>query len=1033
MKPSEAKALQSESSENRPLSRRKVEKSAAKSLNTAPALAAQTVKAEISKANVQEFVVSPENPVKVLETIGVAATEANERTHAKEVGTEMKNVTSAELSELENTRVSELLKLDPLTEKDQKPAVKESSPPKLKDAQPPASEVGAAVNAKQMTAQCPETSVRALTQVQMSAKSNPEPTALNLKTSVKPLQTEAQAAGSSAESPVETVPAVRRGEMKTDQKDTAVTAKTQTSPVLNPPAVSPAAAKTSATIKTTAAPGKKQPAVPTCPAFDTSLTVGEKLVPECLDRLKLNTKECVRAESILLGGPFSVDSMLLLITDLPMYNSCSYNEKEVVNLLCKFGFQYAHDNIYILPQGCMAFVLMPNERSVMDLIRASTHNQLVLKQHKLCLHIVKKDILMTPLGFYKSIMELASFKVEWTNSIYIQNISPSDTIDVREALRKIGSVRNFLPLLNKAFVEFDSVYDADRLGIWCSLMKVGFAYSVERLRIPRSCRKAQPPKQPLNAQPDCDEIIAGAEIPNAKYGIPQGTAPPFWVTMTTIPYVFPTVCPWFNIPDFLTIRGKKDLSINPHPGSAYCTVMLTGLPEGNYKHKDVAKLVWRYFPKQNLQTLYYNILVLPLQRRDIRPGPSEEIMYRAMMKWSNAHVPELHFLEKRLLCVEISLLNVDLIKSVMKEIAFIASFVNYLPLANRICIEMLEAGGVKQVLDKIASMEKLSTHSTWSKVGRVECLKALRKRLEESEQINLDLEASSTGGGGKPTLMQTATSLLPAQTSHNVALSETAKAASSAESTASKPEEEGAPTVSKLETKPVERFAAPAQVHKPVGGATDLSEKGQDTRVSAEAPNATKCEAKPAEAADPPQVYKPGDGAEEPDHGVSAGPPDVSKSKEETGGKAVHRHSLTAQIKCSEEESAPHTPPESAALSEKKAEEMSSLSVPSRPETARAHQPCKNDSAAADPATVEETQTAPPPAAAAVVSAELTAAVKTDSPAAAAADQQPTASASSPAVDASLTVGEKLGSLLRLEQMHYLREHMIMSKRVRFL
>ncbi|XP_036002931.1 uncharacterized protein LOC118565940 [Fundulus heteroclitus] len=982
MKPSEAKALQSESSENRPQSRRKVEESAAKSLNTAPASAAQTVEAEISTENVQEFVASPENPVKVLETIGVTATEANERTHAKEVGTEMKNVTGADLSELENTGVSEPLKVDPLTEKDQKPAVEKSSPPKLKDAGPPVSEVGTAVNANQMTAQCPDTSVRALTQVQMSGMSNPEPTALNLKTSVKPLQTEAQAAGSSAGSPVETVPAVV---MKTDQKDTVVTAKTQTSPVLNPPAVSPAAAQTSVTVKTTAALGKKQPAVPACPAFDTSLTAGEKLVPECLDRLILNTKACVKAESILLGGPFSVDSTLLLITDLPMYNSCSYTEKEVVNLLCKFGFQYAHDNIYILPQGCMAFVLMPNERSVMDLIRASTHNHLVLKQHKLCLHIVKKDILMTPLGFYKSIMELASFKVEGTNSIYIKDISPSDTIDVREALRKIGSVRNFLPLLNKVFVEFDSVYDADRLAIWCSLMKVGFAYSVERLRIPRSCRKAQPPKQPLNAQPDCDEIIAGAEIPNAKYGIPQGTAPPFWVTMTTIPYVFPTVCPWFNIPDFLTIRGKKDLSIQPHPGSAYCTVMLTGLPEGNYKHKDVAKLVWRYFPKQNLQTLYYNILVLPLQRRafvffcdreaccsfvldhvkkpvcvrscnltvhfvlqDIRPGPSEEIMYRAMMKWSNAHVPGLDFLEKRLLCVEIPILNVDLIKSIMKEIAFIASFVNYLPLANRICIEMLEAGGVKQVLDKIASMENLSTHSTWSKVGRVECLKGLRKRLEESEQITLDLEASSTGGGGKPSLMQTATSLLPAQTSRDVALSETAKAASSAESTASKPEEEGAPTVCKPETKPVERFAAPAEVHKPVGGATDLSGKGQDARVSAEAPNASKCEAKPAEAGDPPEDFKPGDRAEKkPDHGASAGPADVSASKEETGGKAVRPHSLTAQVKSSEEESAPHTPPESAALSEKKAEETSSLSAPSRPETARAHQPCKNDSAAA--------------------------------------------------------------------------------------
>lgn len=43
--------------------------------------------------------------------------------------------------------------------------------------------------------------------------------------------------------------------------------------------------------------------------------------------------------------------------------------------------------------------------------------------------------------------------------------------------------------------------------------------------------------------------------------------------------------------------------------------MLTGLPMGDYKHEDLAKLVWRYFPKQNLHSLYYNMTVLPLQRR----------------------------------------------------------------------------------------------------------------------------------------------------------------------------------------------------------------------------------------------------------------------------------------------------------------------------------------------------------------------------------------------------------------------------------
>lgn len=36
-----------------------------------------------------------------------------------------------------------------------------------------------------------------------------------------------------------------------------------------------------------------------------------------------------------------------------------------------------------------------------------------------------------------------------TRTVYIQNVSPSEARDLRETLRKMGSVKNFLPLLNK--------------------------------------------------------------------------------------------------------------------------------------------------------------------------------------------------------------------------------------------------------------------------------------------------------------------------------------------------------------------------------------------------------------------------------------------------------------------------------------------------------------------------------------------------------------------------------------------------------
>ncbi|XP_038142355.1 uncharacterized protein LOC119784395 isoform X1 [Cyprinodon tularosa] len=1041
--------LQIDPIEEDPPRMEKIEDVAAKSVNTSDP---PTLKAEISKSNIEEFAAEPKNPVVVLARIR----EITKQGHVGKV-TEMKNLKEAELLELEKTGGAGSMEVDPVVKKELKLSTDEASPPKLKDAQLPIDKVETIADKpspapplrQEKITKSPEMSAKAL--VQMTAVSKPDSTAQNL--------TSLQTGGSSAETPAVTMATVQREETKAKQIDTFATAKTQTTPPqASVPTLSPKEAKNSVAIKTSLAKSKMKSTVPTCPA-DTSITAGEQIVP-VLNRLKLNSQEFVLAESILPAGPLTVDSTLLLITNLPMYNSCRYTEEEVVTLLCKFGFQYAHDNIYIFPQGRMAFVLMPNERSVIELISASAHNHLIFKKHKLCLFIVKKNIFMTPLGFYKSIMALMSFKVEAPNTIYIQNISPSDTIDVREALGRIKSVRNFLTLLNKVFIEFDSIYDADRLGIWYSLMKVGFTHVVERLRLPRSNRKSQPPKLPLNALPDEDEIIAGAEMPDAKYGIPQGTNPPFWVTMTTIPYVFPTASPWFNIPDFLTIRGKKALTTTPHPGSAHCTIMLTGLPEGNYKHEDIVAVVGCYFPEQNLRTLYYNILVLPLQRRafvffcdrkaccsfvldhvkkpvsirdcvltvhfvlqDIRPRPSEEIMYRVMMKWSNAHVPELDFLENRLLCVEIFEFNVDLVKNLMKEVASIASFVNFLPLSNRICIEMLESSGVKKVLEEIAFMEDLSKHRIWSKVGRVESLKSLKKRIEDSEKVPLNVEGSSSAGGAESPVVQSAALPPPSETSHNVAQSESAEASSSTEATVSKSDENrvergvDAPSDSGLEEKSGERFTNLTEGSKTERRAADWSQKGEDI-------NTLKCKATPAgNVADPNDISKPEERPEEqlekePNLGVSAGPVKVSETEEEFVQRAPHPPSLPQQEDVPKERAAeaPNvskssekaTPPETLPKSEKTAEDKLS------PETlSAANQPCKKDSSTA--AAVCNVS--------AVLAEPSAAVVKTQPKAAAPANQKPAAA------DPHLTVGEKLETLLNPDQILCLEKSVIMSKK----
>ncbi|MEQ2225564.1 hypothetical protein ILYODFUR_018795, partial [Ilyodon furcidens] len=607
----------------------------------------------------------------------------------------------------------------------------------------------------------------------------------------------------------------------------AALSETQKNQLQQPVGCSPAAgaAITSLDIKTAATPND----------VEDFLTVGESVVYY----LNPTIFNCVSAESVLSSKPFSLGSKLLLIRNLPMNKDCCYTEEELVNLLSRFEFQYAHNLIYIIPQTGMAFVLMPNEQSVTGLLWASVHGHLTFKEHKLFLYIVKKDMVMTPLRFYRSLIDATSLnmKDDGTSIIYIQNISPSDTVKLREALRSIGSIRNFLPLLNKVFVEFETVYDADRLGVWYSLMRVGFLHTVNRLKVPRSKNKSQPPKQPLKALPESEERLSEAQIPKGKYIIPQSTTPPFWVTMITAPYVFPTVCPWFNIPKFLTVRGEIQV-LTPPPSASKCsTIMLTGLPEGNYKHEDVVKLVWRYFPKQNLQTLYYNILVLPLQRRafvffcdweaccsfvsdcvknpisvggcllsvhfvfdDMHPGCSEEKMYRNLMKWSNGYVPEFFLLEKRLLSVETYETNVDLIKTVMKEVAVIASFVSILPLTNRICIEMASVSGVAKVLQAMPLRNDLSTY-VWSKVGRIECVKDLNRRLKETSEIKINLEAATPEVSAEPPALKTGANIVLSEPHNDVARATSAVPAAFIKS-----------TMCTSESKPEDRAAEPPDV-----------------------------------------------------------------------------------------------------------------------------------------------------------------------------------------------------------------------------
>ncbi|XP_073331666.1 uncharacterized protein [Pagrus major] len=615
-------------------------------------------------------------------------------------------------------------------------------------------------------------------ETQPSEHSVKESSAQGLETKTEASQMQQQAAGSPA---VEAKPPGEGVQTKTTHKD----------PVTDEAPTKDSSAPTASVVS-------EQPSAASAPSSTavSPLTIGEMVEKH----LHTNRIVCLKSQTLFSPRFFQLHKKHVLITRLPKYEDGLYTEEDVAKLLIPYGFQYTDENINIVPQTQMAFIRMPSMETVHNLLtKVKEQKGVMFRGSRTRFSVLGSDIAMAPLGFYKLLMKLMISPVldEGTKIIFISNISPSEARELRETLKKMGSVSNFLPLLNKVYVEFDCERDADRLGVWYSLLKQSPGHKVIRLKIPNSTCTSPPPRLPENAVPESEDAVDGATIPLTKCGVPQGSVSPFWITMKTSPFLFPTVSPWFIIPDYLTVRGEEDIE-EASRGSMFPTMMLTGLPEGNYKHEDVARLIWRYFPKLSLHSLYYNVTVLTLQRRafvffadwtaccnfarDHIKNPvsvqgctlnvhfvlqhmtlesSEETMYKTLMKLSNAGVPDQKSLEERLLCVETSETSVDIIRMVIEVVASIASFVNFLPLANRICVEMVDSSGVTQVVEKHNSFSpgSVKRRSVWSKVLRFETLKSLQQRLQDASEINIEPEPINVEA--KPSDVECQTQLPP--------------------------------------------------------------------------------------------------------------------------------------------------------------------------------------------------------------------------------------------------------------------------------
>ncbi|XP_070404197.1 uncharacterized protein [Nothobranchius furzeri] len=514
--------------------------------------------------------------------------------------------------------------------------------------------------------------------------------------------------------------------------------------------------------------GTVDPSEPMC-----CLTVGEQI------ETYLDSKDLWPVDS-LLSQP---NTKILLITNLPEYYDGCYTEADITDLLSLFGFKRG-DDIYVIPQKRMALALMPSIGALESAISASLDG-VIFRGSKLCFMALKQYIDMSPFGFYCGLMQkICSEVADEASTVYITNISTKEARDLRKALRKIDSVRNFLPLLNKVFVEFRSVQDADRLGVWYSLLKRGRSHKVKRMRLPEGSATALSPQMVSNALPDFSDIISGSKILRSKCGIPQGSIPCFWVSMTTCPYVFPTASPWFNIPSFMTVKETRDIERAHHRGSAFSTIMLTGFRGKEWQYEEIAALVWRYFPQHAPDSLCFDVVVLPLQRRvfvyfiswdsccsfvrdhlenpvsvqgcplsvhfvleDMHRGRSEEVLYRNLMKWGNSHVSEPESLTGRLLCVEVSVVSINLVIFIMKVVASLAPFVNFLPLADRIYVEMRDAGGAARAVETQPKC-RLSQSKLWKKVLNIRLVTSIQKARPEDGNLPISApELDSTAGG----------------------------------------------------------------------------------------------------------------------------------------------------------------------------------------------------------------------------------------------------------------------------------------------
>ncbi|CAL8326190.1 unnamed protein product [Lota lota] len=396
----------------------------------------------------------------------------------------------------------------------------------------------------------------------------------------------------------------------------------------------------------------------------------------------------------------------IMVTGLPNKVRGRYREPEMTRVLEMFG-KTKCDKRFILPDNRMAFVELG--ASKMERLMDALGNGVPMDGGVLRCHLLKEYALSSPIAFYKQLLEWSEKIYDETTLeyrlVYISNFPTNKDNWVEtfhEGITKTGGVRLYLPLMGKIFVEFVTVEDADRFGIWLS--------NFRPIRLSKSSFRVTRP----GLIPDTD-----ATTPVRTRVSSHGSEDPFWMVVAALPRLYPTLSPQFYTPAHRTVNGPEDIGWADMHLTGQSVVMVTGLPLGGYSHMDLLIEAWPYFVEKDISLVFYHVVILPLQRRafiyfddglkckefvsdylhkpftiggcdltlhfllqHLKPCTTELQLYKQLLQWSNV-VPEQTVTRNLLLLTEMDYCSMKALKFIFNAMWNI-HYISCLVLANRV-------------------------------------------------------------------------------------------------------------------------------------------------------------------------------------------------------------------------------------------------------------------------------------------------------------------------------------------------------------